>query len=131
MASYSSSSSPSATSKENAYAQVFSTIEEAVEDVRRGKFVVVLDDYDRENEGDLIMASEKATAESLAFMIKHTSGFVCVSARGKRLDQLLLPPMTAKNEDAKQTAYAVSVDLAPKHGTTTGISGAFVWVALK
>ena len=121
----SSSSSSSATDGESAYTQAFSTIEEAVEDIRCGRFVVVLDDYDRENEGDLIMASEKATAESLAFMIKHSSGFVCVSARGERLDKLLLPPMRAKNEDAKQTAYAVSVDLHTKHGTTTGIAGAF------
>ena len=120
MASFSQQSS--ATDK-SMYTNAFSTIEEAIEDIRCGKFVIVLDDYDRENEGDLIMASEKATAEALAFMIKHSSGFVCVSAHGSRLDQLRLPPMTAKNEDAKQTAYAVSVDLSTKHGTTTGISG--------
>lgn len=102
----------------------FSTIEDAIRDIRKGKFVVVLDDYDRENEGDLIMASEKATAESMAFMIKHGSGVVCVSALPERLENLGLPPMVAKNEDPEQAAFSVSVDLHPKHGTTTGISAA-------
>jgi 3,4-dihydroxy 2-butanone 4-phosphate synthase / GTP cyclohydrolase II len=85
-----------------------------------GKAVVVVDDEDRENEGDLIAAAETATAELLAFIIAHTSGVVCVPMTGAHLDRLALPPMTAVNEDAKGTAYAVSVDA--RDGVSTGIS---------
>ena len=82
--------------------------------------MVVLDDEDRENEGDLIIAAEKMTDEDVAFMVNHTSGLICVGMDGKDLDRLELPPMVAKNQDAMGTAFTVSVDL--KQGTSTGIS---------
>ncbi|MGB3674036.1 MAG: bifunctional 3,4-dihydroxy-2-butanone-4-phosphate synthase/GTP cyclohydrolase II [Candidatus Nanopelagicales bacterium] len=97
-------------------------IEVAIADIRAGKAVVVVDDEDRENEGDLIFAASKATPELVAFMIRHTSGVLCVPMNGDDLDRLSLPPMTHVNEDRKQTAYAVSVDA--REGVTTGISAA-------
>ncbi|HVK74731.1 MAG TPA: bifunctional 3,4-dihydroxy-2-butanone-4-phosphate synthase/GTP cyclohydrolase II [Kofleriaceae bacterium] len=99
-----------------------STIEAAIAAIARGEPVVVVDDADRENEGDLIIAAEKATAESLAFMIRHTSGVVCVALTAARLAALELPLMVADNGDAMGTAFTVTVDL--RHGTTTGISAA-------
>jgi 3,4-dihydroxy 2-butanone 4-phosphate synthase/GTP cyclohydrolase II len=98
----------------------FDSIERAIGDIRAGKAILVVDDEDRENEGDLIFAASKATPELLNFMIRHTSGVVCVPMLGKDLDRLLLPPMTAVNEDAKKTAYSVSVDA--RDGVSTGIS---------
>ncbi|MGB8021323.1 MAG: bifunctional 3,4-dihydroxy-2-butanone-4-phosphate synthase/GTP cyclohydrolase II [Candidatus Nanopelagicales bacterium] len=98
------------------------SIESAIEAVRLGEAVVVVDDEDRENEGDLIFASQRATQELTAFMIRHTSGYICVSLTGEDLDRLGLPPMTAINEDRKQTAYAVSVDA--RDVESTGISAA-------
>ncbi|EGB11708.1 hypothetical protein AURANDRAFT_20787 [Aureococcus anophagefferens] len=89
--------------------------------MRRGEPVVVTDDADRENEGDLIFAAETATAETLAFTVRHTSGVICVAMPGDRLDELRLGPMVAKNEDPKGTAFAVSVDLLGGD-MTTGIS---------
>jgi 3,4-dihydroxy 2-butanone 4-phosphate synthase / GTP cyclohydrolase II len=94
----------------------------AIESIREGRAVVVVDDEDRENEGDLIFAAQKATPELTAFMIRHTSGYICVSLTGPDLDRLGLPPMTAVNEDRKQTAYAVSVDA--RDVEATGISAA-------
>ena len=99
---------------------VFSAIEQGIADLRNGRFVIVFDDYNRENEGDLIMLAELATAEHIAFMIRHTSGIICVAASSDRLAQLALPPMVVRNEDPKGTAFTVSVDY--RHGTTTGIS---------
>jgi 3,4-dihydroxy 2-butanone 4-phosphate synthase/GTP cyclohydrolase II len=98
------------------------SVERAVADLRAGRPVVVVDDEDRENEGDLVLAASKATTERLAFMIRHTSGVVCVPMEGKELDRLKLPPMTAVNEDRKGTAYSVSVDA--RDGISTGISAA-------
>ena len=97
-------------------------IERAVADIAAGKAVVVVDDEDRENEGDIVFAASKATPALLAFTIRHTSGVVCVPMEGRDLDRLKLPPMTAVNEDRKRTAYAVSVDA--RDGIDTGISGA-------
>ncbi len=97
-------------------------IDAAIDAIRRGEAVVVVDDEDRENEGDLIFAAQRATAELTAFMIRHTSGYICVSLPGEDLDRLGLPPMTAINEDRKQTAYAVSVDA--RDVESTGISAA-------
>jgi 3,4-dihydroxy 2-butanone 4-phosphate synthase/GTP cyclohydrolase II len=97
-------------------------IDRAVADVRAGRPVVVVDDEDRENEGDLVLAASKVTPELLAFMVRHTSGVVCVPMEGPELDRLKLPPMTYVNEDRKRTAYAVSVDA--RDGITTGISAA-------
>jgi 3,4-dihydroxy 2-butanone 4-phosphate synthase/GTP cyclohydrolase II len=100
----------------------FDTIDRAIEQIAAGRAVVVVDDEDRENEGDLIAAASKATPELVAFMVRHTSGVLCVPMQSKTLDRLGLPPMTSKNEDAKQTAYTVSVDA--RRGVTTGISAA-------
>ena len=97
-------------------------IEVAIADIAAGKPVVVVDDEDRENEGDLVAAASKATPELLAFVIRHTSGVVCVPMEGRELDRLKLPPMTYVNEDRKRTAYAVSVDA--RDGISTGISAA-------
>ncbi|MDY8107886.1 3,4-dihydroxy-2-butanone-4-phosphate synthase [Fulvimarina sp. 2208YS6-2-32] len=95
-------------------------VEDAIEAIKRGELVVVVDDADRENEGDLIMAASKATAETMAFMIRHTSGIICVPMTGERADRLNLPPMVANNLDPMRTAFTVSVDY--KVGMTTGIS---------
>ncbi|WP_035812768.1 bifunctional 3,4-dihydroxy-2-butanone-4-phosphate synthase/GTP cyclohydrolase II [Jiangella gansuensis] len=96
------------------------TVERAIADIAAGKAVVVVDDEDRENEGDLIFAASRATPELMGFTIRHTSGVVCVPMLGSELDRLKLPPMTAVNEDRKGTAFAISVDA--RHGVTTGIS---------
>ena len=98
------------------------SIEEALEALRAGKPIIVVDDEDRENEGDLILSAEYATTEALAFMVRHSSGVICVALPGERLDALHLPLMVAKNSDSMGTAYTVSVDY--RHGTTTGISAA-------
>lgn len=95
-------------------------IARAVQDIAAGKAVVVVDDEDRENEGDLIFAATKATPALLGFMIRYSSGVVCVPMQGEALDRLSLPPMTVVNEDAKGTAYSVSVDA--RDGVSTGIS---------
>jgi 3,4-dihydroxy 2-butanone 4-phosphate synthase/GTP cyclohydrolase II len=100
----------------------FSTIPEAVEAFGRGEFVVVVDDADRENEGDLIVSAEKVTAAQVAFMVRHTSGLICLSVPGERLDELRLPLMVSENTDSHRTAFTISVDYV--HGTTTGISAA-------
>ncbi|CAI9287039.1 unnamed protein product [Lactuca saligna] len=100
----------------------FSSIPEAIEDIRQGKMVVVVDDEDRENEGDLIMAASCVTPEAMAFIVKHGTGIVCVSMKGEDLDRLELPLMVTHkdNEEKLSTAFTVSVDA--KHGTTTGVS---------
>jgi 3,4-dihydroxy 2-butanone 4-phosphate synthase/GTP cyclohydrolase II len=97
-----------------------STIEEAVAALRNGGMVVVVDDEDRENEGDLIMAGEDVTAESMAFFLEHTSGVFCVPLESSRADELDLPLMVVANTEAQRTAFTVTVDY--RHGTTTGIS---------
>jgi 3,4-dihydroxy 2-butanone 4-phosphate synthase/GTP cyclohydrolase II len=98
------------------------SVEQAIADTAAGKAVVVVDDEDRENEGDLIFAARKSTPELMGFTIRHTSGVVCVPMLGADLDRLKLPPMTFINEDRKGTAYSVSVDA--RDGITTGISAA-------
>ena len=92
----------------------------AVEAIAAGKAVVVVDDEDRENEGDLVFAASRSTPELVGFMIRYSSGVVCVPMEGRELDRLKLPPMTMVNEDRKATAYSVSVDA--RHGVDTGIS---------
>ncbi|KAL8521150.1 hypothetical protein ACS0TY_011629 [Phlomoides rotata] len=100
----------------------FSSIPEAIEDVRNGKMVLVVDDEDRENEGDLIMAASKVTPEAMAFFVKHGTGIVCVSMKEEDLERLKLPLMVnhKENEEKLRTAFTISVDA--KHGTTTGVS---------
>jgi 3,4-dihydroxy 2-butanone 4-phosphate synthase/GTP cyclohydrolase II len=96
------------------------TIEEAVAQLRNGGMVVVVDDEDRENEGDLVMAAEDVTSESMAFYLEYTSGIFCVPLESQRADELELPLMVVANTEAQRTAFTVSVDY--RHGTTTGIS---------
>ena len=100
----------------------FNTIEEALEDLRQGKMIIVVDDPDRENEGDLVMAAEKVTPEAINFMAKYGRGLICLSLTPERCDELGLEPMVRENSDPKGTAFCVSIDAHPKHGTTTGIS---------
>ena len=100
----------------------FAPIEEAVAAFAAGKIVVVVDDAARENEGDLVMAAEAATAENIAFFLNHTSGGICMPMMGDRLDALDLPPMVLDNTESNRTAFTVSVD--GRHGVTTGISAA-------
>ncbi|MEJ5996800.1 bifunctional 3,4-dihydroxy-2-butanone-4-phosphate synthase/GTP cyclohydrolase II [Corynebacterium sp. H130] len=95
------------------------SVEDAIVDIAAGKAVVVVDDEDRENEGDLIFAAEKATPELVAFMVRYTSGYICASLTEAEADRLHLPPMISHNEDARGTAYTVTVDA---NTGTTGIS---------
>jgi 3,4-dihydroxy 2-butanone 4-phosphate synthase/GTP cyclohydrolase II len=97
-------------------------IEQAISDIAEGRPVIVVDDEDRENEGDLIFAAEKATPELLAFMVRYTSGYICVPLTEADCDRLDLPPMFHTNQDVRGTAYTVTVDA--KEGVSTGISAA-------
>ena len=101
---------------------VFSSIPEAIEEIEQGRMVIVVDDADRENEGDLIMAAERVTPEAIAFIVRHTSGVICMPVIGERLDELEIPLMVAANTDTRRTAFTVSVDA--RSGVTTGISAA-------
>lgn len=96
------------------------SIEEALEALRRGEFLVVVDDEDRENEGDLIIAAEKINQDNLGFMVRYTSGVICIPMEGHRLDELSIPLMVSDNTSVHSTAFTVSVDY--RHNTTTGIS---------
>jgi 3,4-dihydroxy 2-butanone 4-phosphate synthase / GTP cyclohydrolase II len=98
------------------------TVRRAIAEIAAGRPVIVVDDYDRENEGDLIFAAEKATPELIAFTVRHTAGVICVPMAGEDLDRLELGQMVARNTEAHQTAFTVSVDAAT--GVTTGISAA-------
>lgn len=99
-----------------------SSIENAIATLARGGMIVVVDDEDRENEGDVIIASEAVTPEAIAFMMKHARGLVCVAMEGERLDALDIPLMVPRNTEYLKTAFTVSVDYI--HGTSTGISAA-------
>ncbi len=98
------------------------SIEQAVAAIGRGEIVVVVDDEDRENEGDLIMAAEFATPERIAFFLQHTSGVICATVTSARARELALAPMVQQNTESQRTAFLVTVDY--RHGTTTGISAA-------
>jgi len=98
----------------------FCSVEEAIEEIKAGRFIIVLDDENRENEGDLIIAAEKATPEAINFMVRHARGLVCMPMTAERLDELELPLMTLQNTESMQTAFTLSVDA--RAGTTTGIS---------
>jgi 3,4-dihydroxy 2-butanone 4-phosphate synthase / GTP cyclohydrolase II len=95
-------------------------IEDAIAAIARGEIIVVVDDEDRENEGDLIMAAEAVTPEKIAFILEHTSGFICAPIEGSRCDELDLPLMVVSNTESHRTAFTVTVDY--RHGTSTGIS---------
>jgi 3,4-dihydroxy 2-butanone 4-phosphate synthase/GTP cyclohydrolase II len=98
----------------------FAAVKEAIEEVRKGNFVIIVDDYDRENEGDLAIAAEKVTPEAINFMAKHARGLICMPIIGKRLDELQVPLMVQDNTSKHGTAFTVSVEA--KHRTSTGIS---------
>ena len=98
----------------------FASVDEILADLRAGRMVIILDDEDRENEGDFIMAAEHATPEAVAFMIRHSSGILCVPMLNERLEELDLPQMVPNNDEAYRTAFTVSVDY--RSGTTTGVS---------
>ncbi|KAJ3205065.1 hypothetical protein HDU67_009113 [Dinochytrium kinnereticum] len=100
----------------------FDTIEDAIQAMKNGEFIIAVDNEDRENEGDLIIAAEHATPEKMAFLIRFSSGVICVAMSGERLDALELPLMVQNNTDTYRTAYTITVDL--KNGTSTGISSA-------
>ncbi|WP_425624430.1 3,4-dihydroxy-2-butanone-4-phosphate synthase [Agrobacterium radiobacter] len=97
-------------------------IEDAIEAISRGEMVIVVDDEDRENEGDVIAASDSITPQQIAFMMNHARGLICVAMPGERLDALDIPLMVSRNTESLKTAFTVSVDYIP--GTTTGISAA-------
>ena len=107
------------TNKEN-----FNKIEDAIEDISNGKFIIVVDDEDRENEGDLVIAAQFATPENINFMIKHAKGLVCLPATDSILNKFDLKQMVNENQDTLKTAFTVSIDASKKHGITTGISAA-------
>ena len=113
---------PAADTEQSGQAVVLDRIEDAIAEFAAGRAIVVVDDEDRENEGDIIFAAELATPELLAFMIRYTSGVVCVPMEGEDLDRLDLPLMTARNEESLRTAYTVTVDA--REGVSTGISAA-------
>ena len=100
----------------------FATIPQALDALRAGRPVLVLDDADRENEGDVVLAAQSATQEWLAWTIRHTSGYICAPMPDEIADRLDLPLMVARNEDSLRTAYTITVDAA--EGVTTGISAA-------
>lgn len=97
-------------------------VEHAIADIAAGRPVVVVDDENRENEGDLVLAAEKATPEILAFMMSECRGLICAPMDGAELDRLRLPQMVEHNTESMRTAFTVSVDASPAHGVTTGIS---------
>ncbi|CBG74539.1 riboflavin biosynthesis protein RibA/GTP cyclohydrolase II [Streptomyces scabiei 87.22] len=99
-------------------------VEQAIADIAAGRPVVVVDDEDRENEGDLVIAAEKATPEIIAFMMSECRGMICAPMEGDELDRLELPQMVQQNTESMRTAFTVTVDAAPRHGVTTGISAA-------
>ena len=99
-----------------------STIAEAIEDIKTGKFVIIVDDKDRENEGDLAMAAEKVTTKAINFLTLHARGLICMPITGKRLDELRIPLMVGENTSKFSTAFTVSVEA--KHKVSTGISAA-------
>src|SRR2546421_3775938 len=98
----------------------FAPVEKAIAAVGRGEIIIVVDDEDRENEGDLIMAAEFATPEAIAFFVRHTSGLIGAPVSERRADELDLPLMVIANTESQRTAFTVTVDY--RHGTTTGIS---------
>jgi 3,4-dihydroxy 2-butanone 4-phosphate synthase/GTP cyclohydrolase II len=102
----------------------FGTIEQAIEDIRQGKLVLVADDEDRESEGDLVGAAEQVTPDIINFMATHGRGLICLTLTSERCHALGLPQMAEESSDAYETAFTVSVDAAKRFGVTTGISAA-------
>ena len=102
----------------------FNAIAEAIKDIQNGRMIIVVDDKDRENEGDLVMAAEKVTPHAINFMITHGRGLVCVPLSAERVDELGLRQMVEENKESMRTAFTVSVDAHPRFGVQTGISPA-------
>ena len=100
---------------------MFAPIEEIIAAARRGEMVIMTDDEDRENEGDLILPAEEATPEKIGFMLRHTSGILCLSVTGERLDELKLPMMVAENTDVRRTAFTVALIPHTLQMTTLGL----------
>src|SRR5256884_3010136 len=100
----------------------FATVEEAIEDIRAGRFVVVVDDPDRENEGDLVMAAQFVTPDAINFMATHARGWICLALTPERCDELGLELMASKNETPHQTPFTLTIEA--REGVTTGISAA-------
>src|SRR5678816_1397319 len=100
----------------------FDAIDQAVKDIKRGQFVILVDDEDRENEGDLVMAAEKVTPQAINFMAKHARGLICLALTPERVEQLQLPQQAVENTAAFGTAFTVSIDA--RKDITTGISAA-------
>src|SRR5271167_3507430 len=105
-------------------ASPFARVEDAIAAIRAGKMVIVVDDEDRENEGDLTIAAEKITPESINFMARYGRGLICLSMTGARLDALRIPPLVRDEENSSKFGTAFCVPIEAKHGTTTGISAA-------
>jgi 3,4-dihydroxy 2-butanone 4-phosphate synthase len=97
-------------------------IEDGIAAIAHGEMIIVVDDPSRENEGDIVVATEAVTAQSIAFMMRYARGLVCIAMEGEDLDRLAIPLMVPRNTESQQTAFTVSVDYI--HGTTTGISAA-------
>jgi 3,4-dihydroxy 2-butanone 4-phosphate synthase/GTP cyclohydrolase II len=100
----------------------FGTIEQAIADIRAGKFVLVADDEERENEGDLLCAAELVTPAMINFLLLHARGVICLALTNERADFLRLDPQTDLNTEAMRTAFTTTIDAAPRHGVTTGVS---------
>jgi 3,4-dihydroxy 2-butanone 4-phosphate synthase/GTP cyclohydrolase II len=100
----------------------FGTVEQAIADIKAGKLIIVADDEDRENEGDLICAAQLITPELINFMIKKAGGWICLALTGERADQLQLPQQSKENTEEQRTAFTVSIDAEARFGVTTGIS---------
>ncbi|HVE78541.1 MAG TPA: 3,4-dihydroxy-2-butanone-4-phosphate synthase, partial [Gemmatimonadaceae bacterium] len=101
----------------------FGTVEQAIADIAAGKVVVVADDEDRENEGDLVCAAQLATPATVNFMVAQ-KGMLCLALTAERVEQLALAPLSKVNTEAQRTAFTESIDAAPRFGVTTGISAA-------
>src|SRR5437773_4182157 len=99
---------------------IFNSIESALADIRNGRMVILVDDEDRENEGDFVMAAEKVTPEAINFMAMHGRGLICLALTPERVEELQLPPMVAENTAPFGTAFTISIDA--RRGITTGIS---------
>jgi len=104
--------------------ELFNTIEEAIDDIRNGRMVIVVDDEDRENEGDLVMAAHYVTPDAINFMIKYGKGLVCLPVTDDDLERYDISEMVKDNKEALKTAFTVSIEASPEHGVTTGISAA-------
>ncbi|WP_220214746.1 3,4-dihydroxy-2-butanone-4-phosphate synthase, partial [Streptomyces shenzhenensis] len=103
---------------------ILDPVEQAIADIAAGRPIVVVDDEDRENEGDLVVAAEKITPDIVAFMMSECRGLICAPMEGEELDRLELPQMVGANTESMKTAFTISVDASAAHGVTTGISAA-------